>query len=224
MTDILGTMQAGLAHHRAGRLVQAELAYRQVLEAHPRNAQALHLLGLVAFQAGKPEVAANCLETAIKCDMFQATYWADLAEIYRALERIPEAVAAYRKALEMNPKMADAWTHFGTLLEATGEVEEGLDCYRKALQIDPDYAGAHAFLGVAMQQQGRLDEAQESLERAARLAPENPEIYLQLGRCLQAQSKWLDAIACYQNVRRLDPDHETATQLYEQAKAELARS
>jgi tetratricopeptide (TPR) repeat protein len=62
------------------------------------------------------------------------------------------------------------------------------------------------------------------LERAARLAPENPEIYLQLGRCLQAQRKWLDAIACYQNVRRLDPDHETATQLYEQAKAAMARS
>ena len=224
MTDIVGTLQSGLAHHRAGRLAQAELAYRQVLEVHPRNAHALHLLGLVAFQAGKPELALTYVEGAIKCDAFHAPFWADLAEIYRALERLPEAIAAYRKALGMNPDMADAWTHFGTLLEATGEPAEGLACYRKALEIDPDYAGAHAFLGVAMQQQGQLDEAQQSLERAVKLAPDNPEIYLQLGLCLQAQQKWLDAIACYQKVRRIEPEHEAAAQLYEEAKAAMARS
>ena len=224
MTDIVGTLQSGLAHHRAGRLEQAEVAYSQVLEVHPRNEHALHLMGLVAFQAGKPELAATYIEAAIKCDVFHAPFWADLAEIYRALDRIPEAVSAYRKALDMNPEMADAWTHFCTLLELTGEAEEGLACYRKALEIDPEYAGAHAFLGVALQQHGQFDEAQQSLERAVKLAPENPEIYLQLGRCLHAQNKWLDAIACYQKVRRIEPDHEAAAQLYEQAKAAMASS
>jgi tetratricopeptide (TPR) repeat protein len=222
MADIVETLQAGLEHHRAGRLPQAELAYRRVLEMHPRNAQAMHLLGLVAFQADKHQLAAEYVEGAIKYDAFHAPFWADLAEIYRALERTDDAVAAYRKALKINPDMADAWTHFGTLLEAIGETEEGVACYRRALAIDPNYAGAHAFLGVAMQAQGQLDLAQQSLERAVQLAPENPEIYLQLGRCLHAQQKWLDAIACYQMVRRIEPEHAAATQLYEQARAEIA--
>lgn len=222
MADIVETLQAGLAHHRAGRLPQAELAYRRVLEIHPRNAQAMHLLGLVAFQADKPELAAQYVENAIKCDAFHAPFWADLAEIYRALGRTSDAVAAYRKALEMNPEMPDAWTHFGTLLEAIGESEEGLACYHRALEINPDYAGAHAFLGVALQERGQLEEAQQALEKAVHLAPDNAEIYFQLGRCLQAQEKWLDAIACFQKVRRLDPEHAGATQLYEQARAAMA--
>jgi protein O-GlcNAc transferase len=222
MADIVETLQAGLAHHRAGRLPQAESAYRRVLEMHPRNPQAMHLLGLVAFQADKHLLAAEYVERAIQFDAFHAPFWADLAEIYRALERTDDAVAAYRKALKINPDMADAWTHFGTLLEAIGETEEGVGCYRRALAIDPDYAGAHAFLGVAMQAQGQLDLAQQSLERAVKLAPDNPEIYLQLGRCLHAQQKWLDAIACYQMVRRIEPEHAAATQLYEQARAEIA--
>ncbi len=224
MTDIVETLQAGLAHHRAGRLPEAERDYRKVLEMHPRNAQAMHLLGLVAFQAGKIDLSLQFIEAAISVDAFHAPFWADLAEVYRALERTDDSIAAYRKALEVNPEMADTWTHYGSLLQTLGKLDEAVDCYRKALEIDPDYAGAHAFLGIAMQEQGEIEEAQRMLEQAVHLAPHNPEIYLQLGRCLHAQHKWLDAIACYQKVRRLEPDHVDAQRLYDEARAALAQS
>lgn len=224
MAGIVETLQSGLDHHRAGRLAEAEQAYRLVLEMHPRNAQAMHLLGLVAFQVDQPAAAAKCVESAIKVDAMQAPFWADLAEIYRALSRMDEAVAAYRRALEINPNMADAWTHFGTMLDTLGEHDEALSCYRKALEVDPKYAGAYAFLGLSLLQRGQIDAAQQQLETAVRLAPDNPEIYLQLGRCLHAQRKWLEAIACYQKVRRLDPEHVDAKQLYEEARAAIATS
>src|SRR5262245_9046994 len=128
MADILGVLQAGLDHHRAGRLPQAERHYRDVLEMHPRNALAVHLLGLVAFQAGKPEMAAEYVEQAIKFDAFHAPFSADLAEIYRSLGRTPEAIASYRKALELSPEMPDARTNLGTLLESIGQPDEALAC------------------------------------------------------------------------------------------------
>src|SRR5262245_3876505 len=98
MTTINETLREGLGHHQAGRVKQADHAYRKVLRIHPRHAGAVHLLGLIAFQAGKLELAANYLQEAIKIDRFKAQYQADLGEIYRALGRMPEAIAMYKQA------------------------------------------------------------------------------------------------------------------------------
>jgi len=99
MTSIPEALQAGLEHHRAGRLLQAEQMYRRVLQIHPRHAGAVHLLGLIAFQAGKLDVAEYMLQEVVKIDAFHAPYSADLGEVYRALGKTSEAIAAYRKAM-----------------------------------------------------------------------------------------------------------------------------
>ena len=65
MITITEALQAGLDHHRAGRLREAEKLYRHVLEMHPGHASARHLLGLIAFQAGRHEQALELLTTEI---------------------------------------------------------------------------------------------------------------------------------------------------------------
>jgi len=53
------TMQIARGHHQAGRLAQAETLYRQILEEQPNHADALHLLGVIACQAGRYELAVD---------------------------------------------------------------------------------------------------------------------------------------------------------------------
>lgn len=60
--------EAGLRHHQPGRLVDAENAYRRTFAAHPNHADALHLLGVIACQAGRPDVAVQLIELAILQD------------------------------------------------------------------------------------------------------------------------------------------------------------
>jgi predicted O-linked N-acetylglucosamine transferase (SPINDLY family) len=206
MAEILDHLQAGLDHHRAGRLAQAEKMYRRVLEVQPRHAGAMHLLGLVAFQIGKLDVAVQYVEKAVSCDPFHATYRTDLGEIHCAMAQIPQAMTAFRKALELDPKLAAAHARLGTLLESSGERDEALVCFQRALAIDPDNAEAHAAMGRVLQARGQWDQAQASLEKAAQLAPDNAEICLSLGKCLHSQQKLLDAIACYLQVIRLQGD------------------
>ena len=50
---IAGMLAEGVAHHRAGRLGEAERLYRRILEMEPEHADGLHLLGMVALQAGR---------------------------------------------------------------------------------------------------------------------------------------------------------------------------
>lgn len=210
MTDLRETMQAGLDLHRAGQLAEAEQMYRRALDLHPRHAPAAHLLGLIASQLGKLELAEFYVEKAVTFDAFHGPYRVDLGRIYRAQNRNAEALDSYRKALEMNPKLAAAHTGLGTLLAETGKDEEALGCFGRALALEPADAEAHLGQGMVLQARGQTALAQASLEKAVQLAPENVEAYLQLGQCLHAQQRLLDAIACYQKAARLKEDSHAA--------------
>ena len=58
-------IQIAIRHHQAGRLAEAEGLYRQVLAQQPHNADALHLLGLLAKRAGRLDMAADLIGRAI---------------------------------------------------------------------------------------------------------------------------------------------------------------
>ena len=52
-------LQAALEHHQAGRLAEAETIYREILARHPDDFDTIHGLGVLAAQAGKPEMAGT---------------------------------------------------------------------------------------------------------------------------------------------------------------------
>jgi Flp pilus assembly protein TadD len=52
-------LAVGLQHHQAGRLAEAEACYRRVLAAHPDHADPLHLLGIIAGQTGRHDLAVE---------------------------------------------------------------------------------------------------------------------------------------------------------------------
>ncbi len=205
MSTITDALQAGLEHHRAGRLHEAEQLYRDVLSRHPRNAQAIHLLGLLGYQVGRTDDAIQYLIAATELDANNATFHADLGEVLSAQGKVPEAIAACQRALAIQPDMADVHNCLGTLHKREGNRAQAAECFRQAIALAPDHAPAHANLGTELRAQGQLDEAQAMFERAVQLAPENPNHYLSLGVCLYDRGKRIEAIACYQKVLRLSP-------------------
>jgi protein O-GlcNAc transferase len=54
-----------LKHHQAGRLREAEQLYRQILARHPAHADAVHYLGVIAQQTGRPDIAVDLIRRAI---------------------------------------------------------------------------------------------------------------------------------------------------------------
>ena len=85
---------------------------------------------------------------------------------------LEEAVACYRRALELQPNFADAYYNLGIALHSQGKPDEAIACYRQALRFKPDFVAAHNNLGNALETQGKPDEAAACFRRALELNPD----------------------------------------------------
>ena len=143
MATISQALAIAVEHHQAGRLQAAERIYEQILQADPDQPDAIHLLGVMALQVGKHDLAVQYLQRAIALNGSVAAFHNNLAEAYLALRRIPEAVGCYRRALELKPDYAEAHYNLGNTLKEQGQSDEAVACFRRALELNPDFAAAH---------------------------------------------------------------------------------
>ena len=103
MATVAEALALALQHHQAGQLQQAETIYRQILEADPGNADAMHLLGVIAHQVGQHDLAIQYINEAIRIQPFQAAYHSNLGTVYQALGRQAEAGLHYQEAVRSSP-------------------------------------------------------------------------------------------------------------------------
>ena len=119
--------------------------------------------------------------------------------------KLDEAVACYRRALELRPDYAEAHNNLGVAFKDQGKLDEAVACWRRALELEPDYAEAHGNLGVAFKEQGKLDEAVACCRRAVELKPDDAEAHNNLGVAFKEQGKLDEAVACYRRALELEP-------------------
>ncbi len=157
--SIRKALQAGMAHHDAGRLAEAEAAYRRVLDAVPDRPEALVLLADVAQRGGADEEALALLQRAVGVMPSIAKFRHQLGVVLHKCGRVDEAIAQLRRALELRPDLADAYYSLGNALVTAGRAEEAIASYRRAVAAQPAFAPAHANLGIVLQDLGRVDDA-----------------------------------------------------------------
>ena len=199
-------LDQALQHHKAGRLEEAEVAYRELLAREPEHADALHLLGVLSAQSGNPQAAVELIEQAIASNPRIPDYHNNLGEAYRAAQAFDQAVAAYERALTLKSDLPATHYNLGNALHAQGKLDQAIAAFERALALNPNAPEIHNDLGVAFQAQGKLDQAIEAYEHALALNPELAVIHHNLGNALQAQGELDQAIAAYRRVLVLMPE------------------
>jgi tetratricopeptide (TPR) repeat protein len=113
------------------------------------------------------EAAALPLHTAEKQEEPEsAADWYERGWTLEDEGALETAMAAYARALEIDPQLADAHLNLGRLLHEQGATAEAEQCYRAALGLRPDDATAAYNLGVALQDLGRLRDAVDAYQAA----------------------------------------------------------
>jgi tetratricopeptide (TPR) repeat protein len=85
------------------------------------------------------------------------------------LRRPDEALTCYERALEINPRYAEAWSNKGAALADLRRPAEALTCYERALEINPRYPEAWFNKGADLGNTGHFQEALACFEQAQRL-------------------------------------------------------
>ena len=210
MTDSSDDLQAAWQHHQSGNLHQAEQIYRQVLAAHPQHPRALHLLGLIALQAGRNEAAIELIGRSLALNAAQPMAHFHQGVAYHSLGKLPEAVSSYQQASRLQPELADIHNNLGNALREQGKFDEAVASYQQALRVKPDFAHAWNNLGIVLAQKGQLSEAVAAFHRALQLQPDYAVAYSNLGLALAKQGKPGEAIQSFREALRVQPGYAEA--------------
>ena len=124
--------------------------------------------------------------------------------------RLEESIQAYQKALELQPKSAEAYYNQGNALREQGRLEESVQAYQKAIEIQPNHPDAYSNLGIALQEQGRLEESIQTYRKAIEIQPNHSGVYNNLGVVLKEQGRLEESIQAYQKVLEVQPNHSEA--------------
>ena len=194
--SIQATFQQAFEHHRHGRLHEAEPLYRQVLQADPRHADALHLLGVIALQSGHAAAASELIAQAVALAP-SAHRCSDLGNALLALGRRDEAIARYHQALSLQDDLAEAHCNLAKALLERGDVEAAVASGRRAVALKPTLADAQGNLGNALLKQGRLDEAVACYRQALQLRPGMAVVHSNLGDALSLLGRDPESVETY---------------------------
>ncbi|QPF94625.1 tetratricopeptide repeat protein [Bradyrhizobium commune] len=196
--------QAGFAHFQSGRIAEAELCCRQALTLDAQHADALHLLGVLCFQAQQHDAAAEWIGRAIK-QAPKAEYLLSLATVLERQGHLEDARQHYAKALILKPEDAGLWNHLGNLLWQLAHRDEAVLHFQQALKLHPQYWEAAQNCGMLLLELGRHAEALKCLDIAAELNPNSAALYQMRGVCCAEVNRLEEAEADYERSIALDP-------------------
>jgi protein O-GlcNAc transferase len=204
---------SAVQHHQAGRLAEAESAYRRILVTQPDHADAAFNLGVALRQRGDADgaIVAYRLALTVTPDYPEAHY--NLGNALMAQGSIGEAIAAYLQARRLKvdhagaaANLAIAYSRLGIALLDQGNPDEATAAFRQAIGLTPHVAEGHYNLGNALKLQRLLSDAATAYRQAIAINPDFAEAHANLGNALLDLGLVDDALAAYAQALRLKPD------------------
>ena len=191
--------------HQQGRLDEAERAYLELLQGNPRDARALHLLGLLSAQTGQAARAVNLIRRALRHDPGRFLAHRDLGNVLLGSGDFAEAVASYDRALALKPDQSEILDHRGTALRMLNRLEAALESHDRALALNPTLAMAHLNRGSALAGLNRFVHALESFDRAIALDCSSAAAHSNRGCALHKLERFSEALESHDRALALAP-------------------
>ncbi|WP_298369113.1 FkbM family methyltransferase [Azospirillum sp.] len=205
MATLAEALAAALDHHSAGRLTEAAILYRRILDVAPGQPDALHLLGVLTGQLGETDKAVALIQSAIAANPGAPDCRINLADLLRRAGRLPQAARHYADALALAPQREDALASLALTAARLGsnsdDPAKAVGWYRLALAIRPDFADVLGNLTALAERDDRMT----ALSRIIHLRPDADAL---LARAIHhhGQTRIADALADLRAALALAPD------------------
>ena len=199
-------LQRGLHYHQQGDLELAEKNYRDILDVMPKNANALHLLGVLSNQVQDHPAAIDLITRAIQIAPDQPIFHNNLGNAYRDSGCCEQAIACYQKALQIKPDLVETYINMGIAHHQLADFDRAVSAYQKAIELNPNSAEAYYNLGNTFKEQRLFDEAVSCYRQATALNPTLVEAFYNQANILEKKARFEEAIACLKHCIQFKPD------------------
>ena len=203
-SDVDSHLLLGRLYRLDRRNVDAEDAFKKVLELEPENEIAMKELALVYTSLGDSNKPIEMLSKVNSRNPTLRTLL-ELASAYEQVREFESAADIYRRALELRPGELDILKRYAQTLLFSDQIEPARVALEQITEKAPDDVEAFLRLSQIYRQQGDFEKARTANNRAKQLAPDNLEILYNDVNLLDAEGKTDEAIA---QVKRMISDAE----------------
>lgn len=217
--------------YRQKKYDEAIVALTKAAEINPKDFRPKALAGIVYLAQFKLKNASEEFDKAILLKPNDKELYLYKARAERLQNKNEDALVTIKKAIEIDPKFADAYLMIGDILRFNKErQEEAFEAYRTAINLDPSLLSAFVNLGSSFVYSKKEKEAEENFRKAMSLDPKKMAGRFELGRLLVKQGRLKEARQLWEE-KTNDEDRtfpnfitllERAENL-EKAKTELAK-
>lgn len=155
-----------------GRLEDATAIYQDVVQKDPDNADAWHMLAIIAQQTEHLDAAETLLKRAISLKNDQGNYFVTYGHILQNLSRGVEAEAAFKRAIQLEPNDAGAFADLAEILAAHANQAAAESAMMSALKLSPSSVEYYERAGRLLNEGGNPSEAAQFYQRAIELREE----------------------------------------------------
>ena len=203
-------LQRALQHLQQNQAMMAEALLTQILARHPREPDALQLLGILREEQGRLEEAENFYRQSLNAKPDQPHVHHNLGNLLKNNGLYDEAIAEQREAIRLKRNYIEAHLNLGLALSAKGDHVAAEKAFRNALHIQPNSLVAKQSLGAALNDLDRPKDAETVLRQALAAGSSNPRqvaaLEHNLGVSLLKQERYPEALQLFDCAKAKVPD------------------
>lgn len=206
------------------RYTEATKFFKQAVETDPNNAKLWNEYGLLWYSLKRHSDADYCYEKSIKLydnmnpisfggggviekDLNAALAYYNRGNIYFDLCNYQTAMGYYKKALEINPKLAKAENGKGLIHYELGQYMESINSFNNATKIDPKYAEAYNNWAQILISQQEYEGVIRLYDYAIYADPNFSKTYMNKAKVLSVLWQKKEALACLDKAIEIDPQN-----------------
>jgi len=185
-------------------------AYTEALRLAPRNAVYVNDLGVLLETSDDPAKHRALWQQLAADPDAHAIAFFFLGNSLHAAGELAGARAAFERAVDMEPGMAEAWNNLALVLGKLGLEREAMAALDRAVEANPGLSAARTNLGSLMSRYSALDEAEAMLRQAVKLDPSSIDARNNYGAVLMRQRRFAEAEAEFRRVLAEQPGQASA--------------
>jgi tetratricopeptide (TPR) repeat protein len=203
-SSVRSLMKEAIAYHENNELEKSKIIYQQILKAHPKEPNALNLLGVIESQTNNDEKAISLLKESISYDNALSGAHYNLATVLKKTRRFEEALHHLEQSIILHHCVEDCYVQCAEIYLEQKNFSKALWVLDKVLSIDSDCIPAILTKSNIYIKKGDNEKAWDLCQKAIDLGVNDAASYGQLGLLCAYRNDFEQAIKYYEQANLLD--------------------